>query len=320
MINKKEIGGYFGLEQLINKPYHDNAIRLNSGRSALAYLIKVRKIKQIYLPLFLCNTVKEYISKFDIEIKFYNIDNDFKIITNNIVLDNHSYLYVVNYYGQLPLEYIKELNRKYKKIIVDNTHDFFRKPILNIDTIYSCRKFFGVPDGAYLYTNKISDEDFNDNKIVNRLKHIIGRSEFDASAYYSDYVENDSSFETSPILHMSQYTKIILGAIDYELVKKKRNSNYLFLHQCLSGYNELNVTYYNAPYCYPLMVKNAKKIREKLIKNRIYIPVLWGDSLESLNAKSIEVKFVKNILPIPCDQRYNIIDMEKIINTIKGEL
>ncbi|HIF9502932.1 TPA: hypothetical protein ACX6SY_003206 [Photobacterium damselae] len=316
----KEIGGYFGLEQLINKPYHENAIRLNSGRSALAYLIKVKKIKKIYLPLFLCNTVKDYISKFNIKIKFYHIDNTFKVITNNIVLDDNSYLYVVNYYGQLPLEYLKELNCKYKRIIVDNTHDFFNKHILDVDTIYSCRKFFGVPDGAYLYTNKISDEVLNDNKIVNKLKHIVGRSEFDASSYYSDYVKNDSSFETSPILNMSQYTQIILGAIDYELVAKKRNQNYLYLHQYLSSSNELNVTHYNAPYCYPLMVKNSKKIREKLIKNRIYIPVLWGDSLTSLNAKSIEVKFVKNILPIPCDQRYNIIDMEKIINIIKGEL
>ena len=119
---------------------------------------------------------------------------------------------------------------------------------------------------------------------------------------------------------MSQYTKIILGAIDYELVKKDRNSNYLFLHQYLSECNELNVTHYNAPYCYPLMIENAKKIREQLIKNKIYIPVLWGDALEALNDKAIEIKFVKNILPIPCDQRYNIVDMEKIINIIMGEL
>ena len=316
----KEIGGYFELEKLINKPYHENAIKLNSGRSALAYLIKVRKIKQIYLPLFLCNTVKEYISKFDLEIKFYNVDDDFKIIANDIVLDNSSYLYVVNYYGQLSLEYIKELKASYEKVIVDNTHDFFSKPIIGIDTIYSCRKFFGVPDGAYLYTNKISDEVFDCNKIINKLKHIVGRSELDASSYYSDYIENDSSFEISPILHMSQYTQIILGAIDYELVKKNRNSNYIFLHQCLSECNELNVTHYNAPYCYPLMIENAEKIREKLIKNKIYIPVLWGDALDVLNDKAIEIKFVKNILPIPCDQRYNIVDMEKIINIIMDEL
>ncbi|PSU14129.1 hypothetical protein, partial [Photobacterium kishitanii] len=204
--------------------------------------------------------------------------------------------------------------------IIDNTHDFFIKPIAGIDTIYSCRKFFGVPDGAYLYTNKISDDVFDYNKIVNKLKHIIGRSEFDASSYYSDYIENDLSFETSPILHMSLYTQTMLGAIDYELVQKNRNRNYIFLHQYLSECNELNITYYNAPYCYPLMIKNARKIREKLIKNKIYIPILWSDALEVLNDKAIEIKFVKNILPIPCDQRYNIIDMKKIISIIMDEL
>lgn len=38
-------------------------------------------------------------------------------------------------------------------IILDNTQSFFQKPISGIDTIYSCRKYFGVPDGAYLSTN-----------------------------------------------------------------------------------------------------------------------------------------------------------------------
>ena len=316
----KEIGGYFELEKLIDKPYHENAIKLNSGRAALAYLIKVREIKQIYLPLFLCDTIKEYISKFDIDIKFYNVDDDFKIITNDIVLNNSSYLYVVNYYGQLSLEYIKKIKGFYKNIIVDNTHDFFVKPIVDIDTIYSCRKFFGVPDGAYLYTNKISDETFDYNKIINKLKHIVGRSEFDASSYYSDYIENDLSFEMSPIFYMSQYTQIILGAIDYEIIQKSRNSNYIFLHQYLSECNELNITHYNAPYCYPLMIENARKIREKLIKNKIYIPVLWADALQVLNDKDIEMKFVKNILPIPCDQRYDLVDMGIIVNIIMEEL
>ncbi|PSU13127.1 hypothetical protein CTM84_21395, partial [Photobacterium kishitanii] len=113
MIYMKEIGGYFELEKLINRPYHENAIQLSSGRAALAYLIKVRKIKKIYLPFFLCNTIKEYISKFDIEIEFYNVDDNFEIITNDIVLNKNYYLYVVNYYGQVSLEYITEIKAVY---------------------------------------------------------------------------------------------------------------------------------------------------------------------------------------------------------------
>ena len=43
----KEVGGYFGLEKLIDKPYHKKMIELNTGRNALIYLIKAKKIKKL---------------------------------------------------------------------------------------------------------------------------------------------------------------------------------------------------------------------------------------------------------------------------------
>lgn len=39
--------------------------------------------------------------------------------------------------------------------IVDNCHSFYHKPNVGGNYIYSCRKFFGVPDGAYLITNAV---------------------------------------------------------------------------------------------------------------------------------------------------------------------
>lgn len=31
-------------------------------------------------------------------------------------------------------------------------------PVENVDTLYICRKFFGVADGAFLYTDSFSNE------------------------------------------------------------------------------------------------------------------------------------------------------------------
>ena len=56
----------------------------------------------------------------------------------------------------------QSIKKIYGNIIVDHTHAFFQKPLKGIDTLYSCRKFWGVSDGAYLST----DASLTENKTV----------------------------------------------------------------------------------------------------------------------------------------------------------
>ena len=46
----KEIGGYMSLEQYHLPMLHGDGIKLNSGRSCLAYLIKVKNSRKSALP------------------------------------------------------------------------------------------------------------------------------------------------------------------------------------------------------------------------------------------------------------------------------
>ena len=119
--------------------------------------------------------------------------------------------------------------QKYGRIILDNTHAFFQKPLDGVDTIYSCRKFFGVPDGAYLSTDTVLNEELEIDVSKDRMVHILGRFEGNASDYYNDFKENDASFKLEPLKYMSKLTRNILGAIDYEKVKRTRNENYAYL-------------------------------------------------------------------------------------------
>ena len=41
-----DIGGYFGLELLDNGEFHKNAIRLNTGRNALEYILQSNRYKK----------------------------------------------------------------------------------------------------------------------------------------------------------------------------------------------------------------------------------------------------------------------------------
>ena len=289
-----EIGGYFGLEPLISNEYYKDLIALNTARNALLYILKARKIQKLYIPYYLCDSVSEMCNREGYTYEFYHINSGFLPVFEKDLSDNE-YLYIVNYYGQISNEQIKNLQAKYKRIIIDNVQSFFQIPIHGIDTIYSCRKFFGVPDGAYLSTDCLLEEELPEDVSSGRLKHLLGRFETgSASTYYQDFKKNDESIKTLELRTMSKLTHNFLGAIDYDKVKKIREENYLFLHEQL---------------------KNGMELRRELAEQKIYVPTLWPNVLcsDDLIAKD----YAENILPLPCDQRYQLFDLEEMINKVK---
>lgn len=312
----KEIGGYFELDQLANKPYHHDMIELNTGRNALAYLIKAKSIKKVYIPYYLCDSVSGLLDRLLIDYEGYSIDKNFNPLFDK-KLKNGEYLYVVNYFGQISNDVILALKERYGRIIVDNTQSFFQKPIQGIDTIYSLRKYFGLPDGAYLSTDRILKEELEEEKSGHRMNHILGRFEGEASTYYNDFRRNDESFKTLPLKKLSRISRNILGAIDYEAVRLRRNKNFQFLNKSLSASNHLNISVPEGPFAYPYYAENGTEIRKKLARKKIYIPTLWPNVLQDNDEKSIEYDYTANILPLPCDQRYEKDDMKYIVEEMR---
>ncbi|QII82421.1 hypothetical protein [Jeotgalibaca arthritidis] len=313
----REIGGYFELDQFINKPYHNNMIELNTGRNALAYLIKAKGIKKVYIPHYLCNSVSGVLKMLSVDYEGYSIDKNFNPLFDK-KLEKDQYLYIVNYYGQISNSSIRSFKEQYGAIIIDNTQSFFQKPVQGIDTIYSLRKYFGIPDGAYLSTDKILEEKLEEEKSGHRMNHILGRFEGEASTYYNDFRRNDESFKTLPLKKVSRISRNILGAIDYEAVRLRRNKNFQFLNEILSASNHLNISVPEGPFAYPYYAENGIEIRKKLARKKIYIPTLWPNVLQDKNEKSIEYDYAANILPLPCDQRYGLEDMECIVREINN--
>jgi len=79
------------------------------------------------------------------------------------------------------------MKRRWKRIIFDNVQAFFQKPVDGIDTVYSCRKFFGVPDGAYVSTDSVVSERLEQDVSMARMQYVLGCFEGAASDFYKDY-------------------------------------------------------------------------------------------------------------------------------------
>lgn len=312
------IGGYFSLELPLHEEYHKDAIRLNTGRNCLEYILRARGYKKVYVPYYTCEAVMEPINKLGIPYEFYHIDIHFEIRDRFTLKADEALLYT-NYFG-LKQRYVEQLAEKTgTRLIVDNTQAFYAKPITGIDTLYTCRKFFGVADGAYLYTDKQLDEEFVQDESYDRMAHLLKRIDLSAVQGFADFRKVDDSLDNQPIRRMSKLTKRIMQSIDYEAAAKKRRENFQLLHEVLGEENNLVLALDEdaVPMIYPFLAP-VKGLREKLIENKVFVARYWPNVLEWATKDDIEYLLAYQMQPLPIDQRYGKDDMGRIIRLINN--
>ena len=310
---KKEIGGYIELDTYRMPMLHSEAISLNCGRNALAYILRAKRITKLCVPFFICDSVPEACKREGVEVSHYHIGYDFKPI--DVSISDDEWLYIVNYYGQLSNEELLTLKNKYKRVIVDQAQSYFQMPPDNTDTLYSCRKYFGVSDGAFLYTDVALDEEIPQDESFDRMTFLLGRYERAASEFLEEYRKNNRFFRDEPIKTMSKLTNNLLHGIDYEYIEHRRKQNFSYLDDALRDINLLNIQR-TGTFMYPFMVEDGEKVREKLRNRQIYIPVLWPEVVERMEQGKPEYQLSSNLLPLPCDQRYGEKEMMRIVREI----
>jgi hypothetical protein len=314
-----DLGGYFELELSKNKEYHNKAIKLNTGRNALEYILLANNYAKIYIPYYTCNAVLQPINKLSIKYEFYNIDSNFlPIFDFKKVKKNEAFIF--NNYNGILNDKAFEFSKLQINLIIDNSQAFYSPNIKGVDCFYSPRKFFGVPDGAYLYSKKKLNLKIKNDYSSQRFNHLIERIEKNAKNGYALFIENENSLNNINILKMSKLSQKILKSIDYSQVAKKRVDNYNFLKKNLHHFNEFSydLKENDVPMFYPFMSYKIG-LREILINNNIFIPTFWKNVYEWVGENSIEYNFTKFLLPLPIDQRYSYRHLSRIIKIIKHE-
>lgn len=316
----KEIGGYLELEELSGEEYYPDLIKLNLGRNALIFALEQLHIKKLWLPLLLCDSVTSVCKNSKIELAWYHIQKDFSPALPFKKMGAGEYLYIVNYYGQFSQERLLELQSIYGNILLDNTHAFFQKPLDTIPVLYSCRKFFGLPDGAYLSLGQLkhpSIDSLPEDSSAERMQHILGRYEHSASDYYSAMLNTAHNLCSEPVKRMSRLTQNLLKGIDYQRIYNIRNTNYAILSKALDSKNELTLCSQKGPFVYPLYCRDGIRIRKKMAEEKVFIPTYWSNVIQDMPEKSTEYNYAANILPLPCDQRYDEEDMNHILSVLE---
>jgi hypothetical protein len=310
------IGGYFSLELPWHKEYHEQAIRLNTGRNALEYILRHKSYRRIYLPYYICEVVLEPLRRLGIAHVFYHINTDFELADDILLGEDEALLYV-NYYG-LKHTYTKQLAAHYgSRLIVDNTQAFYNRPIGGINTFYTCRKFFGVPDGAYVYTCIGEDSELEQDLSYDRMEFLCKRIDLSPEAGYTDFRQESATLAEQPVKRMSRLTQRLMQSIDYESAAQRRRTNYTILDKALSCTNRLHfpLPEGEVPMIYPYFPP-YENLHDYLISHKVYVAHYWPCVMQWCSITDIEYMLAHDMVPIPCDQRYDSKDMQHIINLI----
>lgn len=312
----KSFGSYFSLEIPGNSQniYYPGAKRLNTGRNALEYLVKILPIKKIYLPYMSCDALFTPLKRQKIPYEFYEIDSNFNPIFDFSCIKQNTFFLYINYYG-IKSTTVKYLATRVSNLIVDNSQAFFCKPEKSVPTFYSLRKFFGVSDGALLL-NVPQNIPLNRDNSAHRMGYLIKRVENEVEFAFEEYQQVEEELDQVELLEMSDLTQKIYTSIDFKTHLKARNSNFKFLNRRFREVNMLKIDEYEGPLAYPLWIPKGAEVRNKLRKERIYLPTYWPNVLNMVGNQTQEYKLSKNILPIPVDLRYTHEDLEFIAKKI----
>lgn len=318
-MQNRPIGGYFELELRKGMEYHSEAIKLNSGRHCLEYILRLRGYSKMWVPYYTCDTVLEPINKLNLEYAFYKIDKKLEPLFDlESIKSNEAFIYT-NYFG-VKDQYIENMP-SCKNIVIDNSQAFYAEPRECFDTFYSPRKFFGVPGGGYLYTynQDVLDIDLKVSVSYDRCSHLLKRIDLGPEAGYSDFKDNDSLVSGFEMMRISKLTQMLLSAIDYSHIKEKRKTNFEYIHNHIGHLNKLDLCESDfgaqVPLVYPLLI-DKKGLREKLIKSKIFVAQYWPNVLGWSPKESFEYYLTEHLLPIPIDQRLDNDDLYRIKNTL----
>ena len=328
-----EWGGYLPLEYTIKCNYKNvlfktvdnrNIVRLNSARNAVCFLMELGRYNKIWIPLYMCLSIKESLENYRIHFEYYSIDEEFFPNVESIPVGD--VILICNYFGLKGKDFYKKCMNRFSNIIFDNTQALFCEPIMgnNIFNIYSPRKFVGVSDGAFLVGSDLDVENGVVSKEIEKLSidtsfergnYLLKSSEISTNEAYDDYLKSEEKLGKE-IRIMSRMTECLLGGIDYTRIESIRKNNYQKLKSKLDRYNELDLKECDrGPMCYPLL-RSDDMLRKRLVDNNIYVPQWWKWIIGEKRANNWEVKVSKWLYPIPIDQRYTEDEMDELAERI----
>jgi hypothetical protein len=328
------IGGLFGLEcgphpQRLTPPFlTGKEVFLINARSGIWLLVNQLRPPQVWVPSYLCHTITESIDPNITVLRFYEVDYDLTIRSNEWVSEVASgdLVIFIDYFGYpYDRQFSAGVKEKGAWVMEDASQALLSCHVgTNSDfVLFSPRKYIGVPDGGILRVPvsfplfDIPLEAPATAWWLKALQATILRREFDDGVpsrdWFKIYREANNTAPTGAYAMSHLSKSIIEYSVDYLIVAKRRTDNYRTLLERLSAYAlfpqmEPDVV----PLGFPVRIAKRDSVLQALFDREIYPPVHWP--IDGLVPSQYEEshRLSRQIMTLPCDQRYGTEDMERI--------
>ncbi|MGI2095724.1 hypothetical protein [Shewanella glacialipiscicola] len=297
------IGGYNQLPLIsLNTQLGAEAYQFQSARAALYAYLNAAKIKTLYIPNYICDSIFPALKSLTVDIKFYSVNEQLlPVICPKLTNKSNSRILLVNYFGLLN-EQVKTLTALEPELfIVDNSQALFCEHIDGTTSIYSPRKFLGIPDGGLLRTAEKINMPETQYDASENVGHLLLRAAGDVQAGYVRFLAAEQALECFIPKEISVISAHLIKCADINVIKKMRRRNYEILYNKFKSLNQLQFPVNDhVPLCYPLKLGvGVTSICRTLIDKAIYLPRYWRSDYSG----EVGTSMFENTLFLPIDER-----------------
>jgi hypothetical protein len=311
------IGGFLPLEIApAGDLYHAAAAALTSGRACWHVILRTCRPSRVHLPFYICDAVLQPLRAAATPFAFYRLDDALQPDLDGDPAAGELLL-VVNYFGIMTAIVDSYAETHADRVVVDDTQAFFRRGTAHAWSFNSARKFFGVPDGAFLYGPAAGIDSLPPSASAD-CDHLLTRLAGDDETAWELFKAHEARIDIEPRA-MSVLSARLLGASDMAGARCRRVLNFEVLHRRLGRLNTLPISIEMAgegPMCYPFLPAHDVD-RDRLSRLGIFVPVLWPEIAHRREAGfDRERLLARRLLPLPIDQRYRQDDMNRVADAI----
>lgn len=261
----------------------------DSGRSSLRLFLRsdANRYKKYLLPDFLCEIIENIFIEEKVQYQTYHVFKNLSIDNGFINNTEFDVLYIINYFGQY-LD-LSNLNIKDKILIEDNV--FFsnfenRTNHTQWFGFNSFRKISPLADGSMIKTNLLikSDLILKKESPFSKIKYEAKSIKFnylkfahaDESTYLKKFVEGEEILnQQNKLYSMSSLSQSLLLEQNFSSnqTEQKRFKQLfeIFPNLCLNSSAKETKFFI-------LFIENRDKLRKKLFKKNIFLPIHWPKS------------------------------------------
>lgn len=330
----------FGLEPVLaakhaqSPPFvHGACLHLLTARCGLWLLVERLKPQQVWMPSYLCGAMLSAVDPEKTRVRFFPVDYNLCLSSDDWVANVQAgdLVVFIDYFG-FPCdgERAQQVKQRGAWVLEDACQALLTEEVGAVAdfTVFSPRKFVGVPDGAVLtvgvnaglVATALSPPP--PEWCLKTLEAGILRREFDRYGgerrWFGLFQTIENGLPVGPYAMSEVARMLLLQAFNYEVIACRRRENYNWLADELGDLAVFpRIPAGVVPLGFPIRLPDRDHVRQALFAEDIYTPVHWATHGWVPREFEESHQLSKHILTLPCDQRYGCLEMERMAAVIR---